>query len=113
MLKFNQLLCCLLLGASVSGCVNTTSEKRWDFDHEVQFSEVEISPNRYQLTVMQTNNAPFETLATFLLRRSLMLCGGYGYKLEIEQGVEGFDDKQGAPNLILSDLSAKLECPTP
>jgi hypothetical protein len=112
MLKINRLLLLGLLTAGVVGCSNTPNGQQWDFDHEVQFTQTELSPHHYELTVMQSNKVPFAKLATFLLRRSLILCGEYGYKLEVIKGVEGFDDKFSSPNFIRSNLSANLECPS-
>jgi hypothetical protein len=112
MLTVKCLLLLGLLALTSVGCTNTPSEQQWDFDHDVQFTETKLSPNNYQLTVIQTNHIAFEKLASFLLRRSLILCGEYGYQLEILKGVEGFNVKQASPNLIRSNLSAKLECPS-
>jgi len=85
-------------------------DTQWDFDHGIQFRELEITPHYFQLEVIPNNKVKFERLATFLLRKSYRLCGGYHYKIEMIQGVEGFDDKRAMPNYIFSSLVANIEC---
>lgn len=111
MFKINHVVFLILL-MSLSSCAQSPNNGRWDFDHEVQFSESEVSPGHYKLSVIQQGDVPFEKLATFLLRRSLILCGEYGYKIEVLKGIEGFDDKRVAPNYIQPDLTAIIECPS-
>lgn len=82
----------------------------WDFDHGLQFRQKKLSSNHYQLEVIPNHKVNFEHLATFLLRQSYRLCGGYRYKMEIIQGIEGFDDKRAMPNYIFPSLIAKIEC---
>lgn len=117
MYKIVRLSVSILLIGNIMACSNLaknepsfSGEKQWDFDHEVQFTEKRISPNQYRLRAFQMNKVPFERLASFLLRRSLIICQSYNYKIEILQGVEEFDEKLGSPNKILKDLSANLEC---
>lgn len=83
---------------------------QWDFDHSVQFRQIKLSTNHYQLEIIPNNKVNFERLATFLLRKSYRLCGGYYYKIEIIQGIEGFDDKRAMPNYIFPSLMAKVDC---
>lgn len=60
--------------------------------------------------MISNNKVNFERLATFLLRKSYSLCGGYHYKIEVIQGIEDFDDKRTMPNYIFPSLIAKIEC---
>jgi hypothetical protein len=108
----------LLLGYfSISACTNLGTKQenhnditQWDFDHHVHFTQTHLAENYFQLKIIPTNKVGFELLATFLLRQSYSLCQHYHYKLEIIQGIEGFDDKRAMPNYIHPSLIAKVEC---
>ena len=86
-------------------------QNNWDFDHKLQFKTTKFADNRYQLEVMANDKQGFERLSAFLLRQSYSICGSYGYTLELIAGVESFDYSFTSPNLIRSNLTAKLECP--
>ena len=88
------------------------AKSEWDFDHNVQFKKTKFDENHYKLEVISNNNTNFERLSAFLLRRSYLICGSYGYKLELIKGVESFDFPRASPNLIMSNLTANVECPT-
>lgn len=103
----------------LTGCVSPTNSSmqvddyngsEWDFDHKLQFKKVALDENRYKLEVMPNHNVPFERLASFLLRKSYRLCGGYSYKIEMLKGIEGYDDKLAMPNYIFPPLTAIVEC---
>jgi len=98
---------CLLGCASNQQQGNITER---DFDHNVQFQQETLKANLYHLSVISTNKTQFSTLAAFLIRRSLIICQNYGFKIEVLQGVEGFNDGIGLPNLIMKSLSANIEC---
>ena len=117
MLKIIQTMALLYFCITLSACSTLDSEKpfkrsniQWDFDHGLQFRQTKISTNSYQLEVIPNNKTHFERLATFLIRKSYSLCGGYHYKMEMIQGIEGFDDKRAMPNYIFPSLMAKVEC---
>jgi len=102
---------------TLSACSTTGTEKpfknssaQWDFDHSLQFRQVKITTKHYQLEVIPNNKVNFERLATFLLRKSYRLCGGYHYKIEMIQGIESFDDKRAMPNYIFPSLIAEIKC---
>ena len=102
---------------SISACsnlgineANTDGIAQWDFDHHVQFIQTKLSENNYQLEIIPNSKVNFSRLATFLLRKSYSLCGGYHYQLDMIQGIEGFDDKRAMPNYIFPSLIAKIEC---
>ena len=108
------ILVCLLLSA----CTNDPNANpqgvigsHWDFDHELQYKQTKLSDSTYQLEVIPNQKVNFERLSTFLLRRGYLICGQYGYKLELITGVESFDFPRASPNLIMPNLTAKLECP--
>jgi hypothetical protein len=110
----NFILVCLLLSA----CANDPNAdprgaigSQWDFDHQVQFKKTKFDDNNYQLEVIPNNKVSFERLSAFLLRRGYLICGTYGYKLELITGVESFDHFRASPNMIMPNLTAKLECP--
>jgi len=86
------------------------TKSAWDFDHHLQFKKTKFDDNNYQLEVIPNNKVSFERLSAFLLRRGYLICGTYGYKLEILTGVESFDYPRASPNLIMPNLTAKLEC---
>lgn len=86
------------------------STAQWDFDHNVQFRQTKLAVNLYQLEIIPSSKVNFERLATFLLRKSYSLCGGYHYKMEMIQGIESFDDKRAMPNYIFPSLIAKINC---
>jgi len=98
-------------------CANLNTKDRydngnaqWDFDHHVQFKKTKYDDNNYQLEVIPNNKVSFERLSAFLLRRGYLICGSYGYKLELITGVKSFDYPRASPNLIMPNLTAKLEC---
>jgi hypothetical protein len=101
----------------LTACKSTDSSQReqteseWDFDHQVQFYKTQFDDYHFQLEVIANHKVRFDRLSAFLLRRSYLICAGYGYKLEILKGVESFDHRKASPNLITSNLTAKLECP--
>ncbi len=115
----------LLLSLLLSACTNSPTsfdnaqhsvdskgnQTYWDFDHQVQFKEVKLSGKQYRLEVITNNKVSFERLSAFLLRRGYLICGTYGYKLELITGVESFDHFRASPNMIMPNLKAKLECP--
>ena len=105
-------LCALFLGACAgpSTAVLGQAKSEWDFDHQLQFKKTKFDDNNYQLEVIANNNVSFDRLSAFLLRRGYLICGQYGYKLELVKGVESFDYPRASPNLIMPNLTAKLEC---
>jgi len=104
------ILCNSLIACSNLNDKNQKNSTQWDFDHHVQFIQTQLKKNSFQLEVIPNNNVKFKQLATFLLRKSYKLCGSYHYKIEIIQGIEGFDDKRAMPNYITPSLIAKVEC---
>jgi len=103
----------LLIGcAAPSPMVVGQVQSDWDFDHELQFKTTKFADNYYQLEVIANNKNGFQRLSAFLLRQGYSICGTYGYKLELITGVESFDYPRASPNLIRSNLTAKLECPS-
>ncbi|MEW6981361.1 hypothetical protein AAD001_01770 [Colwelliaceae bacterium 6471] len=100
----------LLVGCSTTG--ESLNQSNWDFDHEVQYKQTQIDENKYHIEVVATSKTRFSTLATFLIRRSLDVCQRYGFKIEVLEGVESFNDKLGLPNLIMGSLAANVECPS-
>lgn len=117
MLKIINMVIILLFCLTLSACSSVDTKKsfnggaaQWDFDHNVQFRQKKLSPNHYQLEIIPNKKVNFERLAVFLLRKSHEICGSYHYKIEIVQGIEGFDDRRVMPNYITPSLIAKLEC---
>jgi len=99
---------------ALSACSNIESKhgaSQWDFDHSIQFKQTILSEGEYHLQVIPKSDTHFSKLATFMMRRSYELCGSYGFKIEVLKGIEKFTDRQSFPNLIMSSLSANIECP--
>lgn len=87
------------------------AESEWDFDHKLQFKKTKFDDNHYQLEVITAKKLNFQRMSAFLLRRSYLICGGYGYTLTMVKGVESVDYKRSSPNKIRGNLVAKIECP--
>ena len=105
---------CLLYLSACAGpspVVLGQAQTEWDFDHHLQFKKTQFDEHNYQLEIIPNNNVSFERLSVFLLRRGYLICGRYGYKLELITGVESFDHFRASPNMIMPNLKAKLECP--
>jgi hypothetical protein len=101
----------LLQACTATESIGLTQTKPvWDFDHQLQYRKIQLAVNNYQLEVISNSKVNFERLSAFLLRRSYLICGAYGYKLELIKGIESFDYPRASPNLILPNLTAKLEC---
>jgi len=107
-----------LLLCTIASCTTHESnqvlgqaQSEWDFDHKLQFKKTKFDENHYQLEVIPNSKVSFERLSAFLLRRGYLICGTYGYKLEMITGVESFDYPRASPNFIMPNLTAKLECP--
>lgn len=109
-MKFIPFLLTFLLAACAQQS-DKSNVKEWDFDHNVFFEQQRLSENSYHVVVRTDGKVPFERLATFLMRQSLELCKNYGFKIEVLSGVEEFDTRRSFPNLIMSNLSANVECP--
>lgn len=117
MFKVRKIIIYVTLFSTIISCTNVDTSKNkegsttyWDFDHNIQFTQTKLADKYFQLEVIPNNKAKFHQLATFLLRKSYRLCGGYHYKIEIIQGIEGFDDKRAMPNYIFPSLIAKVKC---
>jgi len=113
-LQYSLAILCFLLLAACTGSnqiVLGQAQTEWDFDHQLQYKKTQLSVNIYQLEIVSNHKANFERLSAFLLRQSYLICGGYGYKLELLRGVERFDHLRESPNLIIPNLTAKLQCP--
>ncbi len=116
MLKIITFFLVTLIYFNITACTSidapqtNNSITQWDFDHQVQFIQTNLTKNSYLLEIIPNNKINFERLATFLLRKSYSLCGSYHYKLEMAQGIEGFDSKRAMPSYIFPSLIAKVEC---
>lgn len=102
----------LLLSACSSQQSLPNGASQWDFDHQVQFKQTDLKGGKHHLQVIAKQDTEFSKLATFLMRQSLRICKSYGFKIEVLEGVERFDDKLSFPNMIMPSLSANIECPS-
>ena len=117
MSKLSYILTALCFSITLSACgANNTQTAlnngatQWDFDHNLQFRYTKLSTIAYQLEIIPNGRVKFDRLAAFLLRKSFIICASYYYKIQIIQGIEGFDDKRAMPNYITPSLIAKVEC---
>ncbi len=117
MLTITNVIATLTLCVALSSCVNLNTKEvnnvdnaQWDFDHQVQFIQTTLEERNYQLEMIPNKRVGFGRLSAFLLRKSYVLCGGYHYKVEMIQGIEGFDDKLAMPNYIHPTLIANIDC---
>jgi hypothetical protein len=99
-----------IFSSSAQSTESSSGQLQWDFDHQVQFKQTDLKAGKYHLLVIAKQDVEFSKLATFLIRRSLRLCKGYSFKIEVLEGVERFDDKLSFPNMIMPSLSANIEC---
>jgi len=114
-MKIVLLIFCVLM----AGCAQLFDEhasisegKVWDFDHQVQFEQYKITDNRYNLKIRSTSKTRFSTLSAFLVRQSFQLCKAYGFKIEVIDGVETYNDEKYIKSFIPASLEANIECPT-
>ena len=108
MKKLLLLIVCL----QITSCTTNRDESNnWDFDHNLKFDQKQLSANVYQVVIHRKKGTRFPQLSAFLMRHALNLCQSYGYKLEIIEGVEDFNDKYVAKSYIQPSLQAKIECP--
>lgn len=108
MMRFFVLILCL----QITSCTLMKNDSNnWDFDHDLQFKQEQLAENVYQVVIHRKKQTRFSQLSSFLLRHALDVCQGYGYKLEVIEGVEGFYDKDVAKSYIQPDLKAVIECP--
>jgi len=105
------MLCMLLFAVSACSAIEIPNgASRWDFDHNVQFSQTQLSENEYHVEVVSKLDTEFSQLATFMMRHAYELCRSYGFTIEVLKGIEGVDDRKSFPNLIMSSLSANIRC---
>ncbi|TYK64650.1 hypothetical protein [Colwellia echini] len=105
------LLPVLLIACVTNSTVNNQQHTEFDFDHEIQFSQTQLDEYSYRIEVVPNNKVNFGRLSAFLLRQSLLVCGGYGYQLTVLSGIKSVDHLRESPNLIMQKLTAKLKCP--
>jgi hypothetical protein len=92
--------------------ITVGANSAWDFDHQLQYKTIQLDNGHYQLEVITNNKTDFSRMSAFLLRQSYLICRQYGYSLTMVKGVERFDFLRQSPNLIRSNLVAKLACPS-
>lgn len=96
---------------SCASAERISNNVEWDFDHKVRFQQTQLEDGRYHLIVTPKSDTRFSKLATFLMRKSFEICRSYGFKMEILQGVELYNDRIAHPNFIMRSLAANIECP--
>ncbi|MGL1958673.1 MAG: hypothetical protein OCD00_15305 [Colwellia sp.] len=97
----------------ISACAKNIAVNKnlqWDFDHQLQYKQTQLSKHKYLLEIIPNNKVNFERLSAFLLRHSYNLCQSYGYTIKLIKGIESFDDTFTSINLIFPSLTAKVEC---
>lgn len=104
------MLCMTGCAHILDGESEVSEGKIWDFDHQVQFEQHKISDNNYSLIVRSTNRTRFSTLSAFLVRQSFQICKTYGFKIEIVDGIETYNDEKYIKSFIPASLEANIEC---
>jgi len=87
-----------------------TTQSSWDFDHKLQFKQSQLNNKKFRLEVVPNNKIDFERMAGFLLRKSLKLCQGTHYNLQIVKGIESYNDQEYFPNRLSGSLVAEITC---
>jgi len=82
----------------------------WDFDHQLQYRQTRLGERLHRLEILNNDNVNFSQMSVFLVRHSYGICGHYGFKIEIIQGIEKFTDTIVKRNYILRSLLANVEC---
>ncbi len=98
----------LILGCSYSPQKHQTHS--WDFDHHVQFKQLRLKDGRYHLLIIANNKTAFSQLSSFTFRQAYKLCGQYGFKIEVLDGVEQVDSRRVSPSYIEPSLSVNISC---
>lgn len=80
-----SLLSLLCFGASVK------AEVLHDFDHGVNYEQIKVSKNKYQLDIRSDSYQHFNQQSVFLLRHSAQLCKRQSFTLKVLSGVQKFD----------------------
>jgi len=117
MLKINRAIFSVVFILFFGGCSHLSHKEntsngtlQWDFDHQVQYRKTQLEESLYLLEVVPNNEVSFDRLASFIIRKSYSLCGGYTYKLEMLKGIEEYNDKFARPHYIFPSLTARVEC---
>ena len=86
-------------------------EYQRDFDHQVQYSLNKMDASNFLLTVYRQNDATFEKMSVFVVRKALAICKTVGYQVTYLAGIENVDDRTIMANKIFSPLEVKVTCP--
>jgi len=81
-----------------------------DFDHGVNYEQVKLSENKYQLDVRSDTYQHFNQQSVFLLRHSSQLCNGKSFTLKVLSGVQKFDAIPTTPRALQSNLNVIVTC---
>lgn len=81
-----------------------------DFDHGVNYEQVKLSENKYQLEIRSDSYHHFNQQSTFLLRHSARLCHRKSYKLKVLSGVQKFDSMPTTPRALQQNLKVIVSC---
>lgn len=82
-----------------------------DFDHQVQYSLNKEGASTFHLTVYRQNDATFERMSVFVVRKAMAICNKMGYQVTYLAGIENVDDRTIMANKIFPPLEVKITCP--
>jgi len=99
-----SLLSLLCIGASANADV------LHDFDHGVNYEQITLSENKYQLDIRSDSYQHFNQQSVFLLRHSAQLCHGQNYTLKVLSGVQKFDAIPTTPRALQDNLKVIVIC---
>jgi len=109
---FTNLITVIFLCACSSQNITKVDSQKshWDFDHQLQYRQTSLGEKLYRLEVLRNESSDFSNMSVFLVRHSFSMCGHYGFKIKVIQGVEIFTDSMVNRNQILRSLLADVEC---
>ncbi|PAJ73774.1 hypothetical protein CJF42_14100 [Pseudoalteromonas sp. NBT06-2] len=81
-----------------------------DFDHGINYEQVKLSKNEYQLDISSGSYQLFKQQSVFLLRYSSQLCNKQNFTLEVLSGVQKFDAFPTTPRALQSNLKVIVTC---
>lgn len=90
--------------------VQATTQKGYDFDHQIHFELTKVSQNQYHIKVKPDSYAFFNVQSAFLLRKAAKICGTDKFHLALESGIQEYERFPTEPRAYPGSLNAKITC---
>ena len=115
---FSLKLLSIPLVLSLTSCHHTPAqfgeiEKRYDFDHQVHYRQVQYNDNKFAIRIIADSYEAFTRQSVFLLRHSRHLCNRLVPQLTLKNGIQRFEKLPTEPRPYQPDLYAEIECIAP